>query len=201
MEPNLITLNGSVLCGAIAASSAMLANVLTCAPVNTNELSLSMPGLASHLKVDDTARISFTQQETQLHGNVSIMGNLTVNGTGGGTTLSTPVGSGLTIDGSDILLNHDNSIIAGFDEKVASSGTWNTNGNFWDAYYTYPAGHKSFYSSDVNASIDFAVAGQTALMSNLRWHTGAYVDIYGREAATGQYMWLNRVDTYQGGGT
>ena len=38
-------------------------------------------------------------------------------------------------------------------------------------------------------------------MSNLRWHTGAYVDVHGREATTGQYMWLNRVDTYQGGGS
>ena len=84
---------------------------------------------------------------------------------------------------------------------MASSGTWNANGNVWDAYYTYQAGHTSFYSSRVNASIDFAVAGQTALMSNLRWHTGAYVDIHGRETATGQYMWLNRVDTYQSGGS
>ena len=38
-------------------------------------------------------------------------------------------------------------------------------------------------------------------MSNLQWHTGAYVDVYGREVATGLYIWLNRVDTYQSGGT
>ena len=56
------------------------------------------------------------------------------------------------------------------------------------------------FSSQVNASIDFAVAGQTALMSNLRWHTGAYVDIHGRESATGLYIWLNHVDLYQSGG-
>ena len=115
--------------------------------------------------------------------------------------MSTPVGSGLTVNGNDILLDHDNSIIVGFDEKVASSGTWSNNGNFWEAYYSYPAGHKSFYSSEVNATIDFAVLGQTAITSMLRWHTGGYVDVYGREAATGQYMWLNRVDTYQSGGT
>ena len=117
VEPNLITLNGNVLCGAMTASSATIANTVSCATLTTNEIDLSMPGLASHLKVDDTVRIGFTQQETQLHGNVSIMGNLTVSGTGGGTSLSAPAGSGLTIDGNGVLLNHDNSIIAGFDEK------------------------------------------------------------------------------------
>ena len=34
----------------------------------------------------------------------------------------------------------------------------------------------------------------------MRWSTGAYVDVYGREAATGQFFWLNRIDTYQNGG-
>ena len=89
----------------------------------------------------------------------------------------------------------------GLMKNVASSGTWNATGNFWDAYYAYPAGHKSFYSSQVGATIEFSVQGQTALMSNLRWHTGAYFDVHGREATTGQYIWLNRVDTYQGGGS
>ena len=89
----------------------------------------------------------------------------------------------------------------GLVKKGANNGTWNANGNFWDAYYTYPPGHKSFYSSETNATIEFSVQGQTAIMSNLRWHTGAYVDVYGREASTGQYIWLNRVDTYQSGGT
>ena len=162
---------------------------------------MSMPGLSSNIMVNGSGRLRSTQLNTRVLGDLEVTGNLSVSGTGGGATLSAPVGSGLTIDGNDILLNHDNSIIAGFDEKVASSGTWNANGNFWDAYYTYPPGHKSFYSSETNATIEFSVQGQTAIMNNLRWHTGAYVDIHGREATTGQYMWLNRVDTYQGGGT
>ena len=199
--PHLITLNGSVLCGAMTASSATVANALTCGSLTTNEIDLSMPGLSSNIMVNGASRLSFTQLNTRVLGDLEVTGNLSVSGTGGGATLSAPVGSGLTIDGNDILLNHDNSIIAGFDEKVASSGTWNANGNFWDAYYTYPPGHKSFYSSEANATIEFSVQGQTAIMNNLRWHTGAYVDIHGREATTGQYMWLNRVDTYQGGGT
>merc|ERR1711923_565222 len=167
----------------------------------TPSINIQMPGLASHIEVDSTACISFTQVETQLHGNVHVTGNLTVSGTGGGGgSLNTPVSSGLTSDGIDIKLNHDNSYIVGFDDKVASSGSWNNNGNFWDAHYSYPTGHRSFYSNETGAWIDFTVMGQTCIMSNLRWSTGAYVDVYGREAATGQYFWLNRIDTYQNGG-
>ena len=43
-----------------------------------------MPGLASHISVNDVSRISFTQVDTQIHGDVSITVNLTVSGTGGG---------------------------------------------------------------------------------------------------------------------
>ena len=222
VEPALITLHGSVACGALkinnldtvsldgsnncvlhrpcqfpngftSAGVCGFQNTVVMNDVQMNSLStpsinIQMPGLASHIEVDSAARVSFTQTETQLHGDVSITGNLTVGGTGGGTSLSAPVGSGLTINGNDILLNHDNSYIVGFDDKVASSGTWNNNGNFWDAYYTHPAGHRSFYSNETGAWIDFTVMGQTAIMSNLRWPTGAYVDVYGREAATGQYF-------------
>ena len=121
MGPNLITLNGSVLCGAMTASSATVANALTCGSLTTNEIDLSMPGLSSNIMVNGASRLSFTQLNTRVLGDLEVTGNLSVSGTGGGTSLSTPVGSGLTVDGSDILLNHDNSIIAGFDEK---SGQW-----------------------------------------------------------------------------
>ena len=142
--PTLITLNGNVLCGAVTMSSATVANALTCTSLTTNEIDLSMPGLSTNIMVNGAGRLSFTQLNTRVLGDLEVTGNLSVSGTGGGATLSAPVGSGLTIDGNDILLNHDNSIIAGFDEKVASSGTWNANGNFWDAYYTYPPGHNHF---------------------------------------------------------
>ena len=119
----------------MTASSATVANALTCGSLTTNEIDLSMPGLSSNIMVNGASRLSFTQLNTRVLGDLEVTGNLSVSGTGGGATLSAPVGSGLTIDGNDILLNHDNSI-AGFDEKVANSGTWNANGNFWDAYYT-----------------------------------------------------------------
>ena len=100
-----------------------------------------MPGLASHIEVGNTARISFTQLETQIHGDVSITGNLTVSGTGG--SLSAPVKSGLTTDGTEIKLNHDNASIVGFTDALNVSG-WIEWGNRFDAFYTYPSGHASF---------------------------------------------------------
>ena len=151
VEPSLITLNGSVACGALKINgldtvsldgsnncvfsrpclfpsgftsagtcgfqSNVVMNAVQMSSLTTPSINIQMPGLASHIEVDSAARVSFTQTETQLHGDVSITGNLTVGGTGGGTSLSAPVGSGLTINGNDILFNHDNSIIAGFDEK------------------------------------------------------------------------------------
>ena len=114
--PTLITLNGNVLCGAITVSSATVANALACASLTTNEIDLSMPGLSSTSMVNGASRLSCTQLNTRVLGDIAVTGNLSVSGTGGGATLSAPVGSGLTIDGNDILLNHDNSIIAGFDE-------------------------------------------------------------------------------------
>ena len=180
--------NGFTSAGVCGFQNTVVMNDVQMNSLSTPSINIQMPGLASHIEVDSAARVSFTQTETQLHGDVSITGNLTVGGTGGGASLSAPVGSGLTINSNDILLNHDNSYIVGFDDKVASSGTWNNNGNFWDAYFSYPAGHRSFYSNETGAWIDFTVMGQTAIMSNLRWSTGAYVDVYGREATTGQYF-------------
>ena len=74
--PYLITLNGSVLCGAITASSASIANALTCGSLTTNEIDLSMPGLSSHILVNDTTRIGFTQLKTQVHNDLEVLGNI-----------------------------------------------------------------------------------------------------------------------------
>ena len=99
--------------------------------LTTPAINIQMSGLASHISVNDVSRISFTQLDTQIHGDVSITGNLTVSGTGGGgSSLTAPVGSGLTVSGSDVKLDHDNSSIVGFDDKVASSGAWNTKRQF-----------------------------------------------------------------------
>ena len=51
--------------------------------LTTPSINIQMPGLASHIEVDSTARISFTQLETQIHGDVHVTGNLT-----GGVDLS-----------------------------------------------------------------------------------------------------------------
>ena len=52
--------------------------------LTTPAINIQMSGLASHILVNDVSRISFTQLDTQIHGDVSITGNLTVSGTGGG---------------------------------------------------------------------------------------------------------------------
>ena len=74
--PTLITLNGNVLCGSVTMSSATVANTLTCASLTTNEIDLSMPGLSSHILVNNTTRISFTQLKTQIHNDLEVLGHI-----------------------------------------------------------------------------------------------------------------------------
>ena len=112
------------------ASTATVTNAVSCGSLTTSEINMSMPGLSSNTMVNGAGRLSFTQLNTRVLGDLEVTGNLSVSGTGGGTSLSAPVGSGLTINGNDILLNHDNSIIAGFDETVARCCTWNATGKF-----------------------------------------------------------------------
>ena len=168
--------------------------------LTTPSINIEMPGLASHIEVDSATRISFTQTETQLHGDGHVTGNLTVSGTGGGGgSLSAPVGSGLTSDGTDIKLNHDNAMLVGFGDAVSVSG-WTSDVNRFDGYYEYPSGHQGFKADVIGSEIEFPVEGQTALINVLRWSNGGYIDVHGLEANTGQYMWLQRIDTYQDGG-
>ena len=53
--------------------------------LTTPAMNIQMSGLASHISVNDVSRIRFTRLDTQIHGGVSITGNLTVRGTGGGS--------------------------------------------------------------------------------------------------------------------
>ena len=52
--------------------------------------------------VNGASRLAFTQLNTLVLGDLEVTGNLSVSGTGGGATLSAPVGSGLTVNGSEI---------------------------------------------------------------------------------------------------
>ena len=47
--------------------------------LNTPAINIRMPGLASHISVDSTELISFTQVKTQIHGDLEVLGD--VNGT------------------------------------------------------------------------------------------------------------------------
>ena len=48
--------------------------------LTTPAINIQMSGLASHILVNDVSRISFTQLDTQIHGDVSTTGNLTCSG-------------------------------------------------------------------------------------------------------------------------
>ena len=183
----------------MTASSATIANTVSCATLTTNEINLSMPGLSSNIMVNGAGRLSFTQLNTRILGDLEVIGNLTVSGTGGGELLSAPVRSGPTVSGSDLLFNHDHATTIGFGDAVYVSG-WASDANRFDGYYTYPSGHQGLKADVVGSQIEFAVQGQTALINVLRWSNGGYIDVHGLEANTGQYMWLSRLDTYQNGG-
>ena len=59
--PSLITLNGSVACGALALD---------------NVLNLTTTGLASHIQQNGSERITFNQTNSVLHGDFSATGTL-----------------------------------------------------------------------------------------------------------------------------
>ena len=44
--------------------------------LNTPAINIQMPGLASHISVDNTTRISVTQLKTQIHNDLEVLGNI-----------------------------------------------------------------------------------------------------------------------------
>ena len=44
--------------------------------LNTPAINVQMPGLSSHISVNDTTRISFTQLKTQIHNDLAVLGNI-----------------------------------------------------------------------------------------------------------------------------
>ena len=139
----------------------------------------------AYFNVNDQARINFFPSNTQVNGDLVVTGNVSSSHSG---SLSALQGSGLTISGSDITLDHGNWTTLGFNGKAADSGQWNTNGNFWDGYSTYLVVHVMFYTSTPGAWIEYDIQGNTLLANFTRWSTGGYVDVYLREtSAVGQY--------------
>ena len=156
----------------------------------------------SNLSCFDMSASNLTSaNDLTVGGNAAISGTLTVNGSPvGGSSLSAMEGSGLTISGSDIKLDHGNWVTQGFADKVDHSG-FNTNGNFWDGYSTYPSGHQTFFTNQQNAYIEFDIISDTVLINLTKWSTGGYIDVLLRESsAFGQYHFVNRIDTFQNAG-
>ena len=128
----------------------------------------------SNLSCFDMSASNLTSaNDLTVGGNAAISGTLTVNGSPvGGGSLSAMEGSGLTISGSDIKLDHSNWVTRGWNDKVDHSG-FSSNGNRWDAYSTYPTGHQTFFSNQQNAHIEFDIVSDTALINLTKWNTGA----------------------------
>ena len=84
-----------------------------------------MSGLATHFEVDNTARISFGQLSTTIHGGVSISGNLSVSGSGGGGGDLTPyqhhASSHLQAVGCESKVDSN-----GVDLHASSAANWDT---------------------------------------------------------------------------
>mgnify|MGYP006888609562 CR=1 FL=1 len=154
-------------------STATVTNAVSCGSLTTNEINLSTPGLSSNIMVNGAGRLSFTQPNTRIFGDLDVTGNLT-SANGGGGSLSAPVCSALALNGNEILLNHDNAATIGFGDAVYVSG-WASDTNRFDGYYTYPSSHQGFRANLVGSVIEFPVQGQTALINVLWWDNGGYM--------------------------
>ena len=71
-------------------STTATVDTLNTTALNTSAINMPMSGLATHFEVDNTARITFGQLDTTIHGDVAITGNLTSANGGGGTVDLTP---------------------------------------------------------------------------------------------------------------
>ena len=106
-QPHRITLNqtnttlhGGIACGPLSASSvtsggammastATITNAVSCASLATSEINMSMPGLSSDITVNGAGRLSSTQLNTRILGDLEVTGNLSsANGGGRSVDLS-----------------------------------------------------------------------------------------------------------------
>ena len=79
--------SGFTSAGVCGFQNAVVMNDVQMNSLTTPAINIQMSGLASHISVNGVSRISFTQLETQVHGDLSITGKRTVSGTGGGSNV------------------------------------------------------------------------------------------------------------------
>ena len=79
--------------------------------------------------INGTARISFTQLKTQVHGDLEVLGDITASNI---VSLTAPAGSGVTISGNEAKVNHDNANIIGFGDALYVNG-WASDTNRFDS--------------------------------------------------------------------
>ena len=202
------TLHGDISCGPlsassatvggeITASSAMITNAVSCASLTTTDINMSMPGLSSNIMVNGAGRLSFTQLNTQILGDLEVTGNLTSANGGGGTVDLTPY------------QHHASShIIAYGMESNAQSNAVNFHpiGNEWDPYlswgtFTHVANnwpiHPNPTSDATEAWVDFYIpaGAKSCLAHMLHWTSGGFCDVQ-LIHANGTALWANRLNLY-----
>ena len=165
--------------------------------LTTPSINAQMPGLASHSEVENAARISFTQLETQIHGNLSVTGNLTVSGTGGGSTVDlspyqhhpsahlAAYGAENYYAGEYITINPDNQPL----DPYLSWGNTHFLSN--DTYHTYP-------DADANAAyveFNIPVNAKSCLAHIRQWNSSGYCDVF-LVHANGTQIWANRLEFF-----
>ena len=163
---NNVACAGPLTCTDMTTSSVMANTATINGALSTQQINLPTN---AYVNVNDQARINFFPASTQVNGDLVVTGNVSSSNSG---SLSALQGSGLTISGSDITLDHDNWTTLGFNEKAAYSGQWNTTGNFWDGYSMYPAGHVTFYTNTPGAWIEYDMHGNTLLANFTRLSMG-----------------------------
>ena len=82
-----ISLNQTKHHTGMMASTATVTNAVSCGSLSTSEINLSVPGLSSNITINGQGRLSFTQLNTRILGDIQVIGNLSVRGTAGGGTV------------------------------------------------------------------------------------------------------------------
>ena len=159
--------------------------------LNTPAINIQMPGLSSHISVDDATRISFTQVKAHTHNGLEVLGNIS----GAITELNnyqTQASSQLQTVGCE-----SNAGLVNVNLHDHPSG--------WDTLLDWGGGTFQKVCNNVHAvgdanvivdqswiDFDIPVGAKSCLCHLLCWVTGGYANIYA-EHSNGERRWVNIV--------
>ena len=159
--------------------------------LNTPAINIQMPGLSSHISVNDTARISFTQLKTQVHNDLEVLGNI----------------SGTITELSNYQKHASAHLQAyGMESYYAANDVAFHPNPPWDHYlswgnFTHVANNVALHGGPhVDAStawveFNIPVNAKSCLVHLLTWNTGGFCDVE-LVHATGDRLFANRLQLY-----